>query len=118
MGDQVIALEDKADAVVSVNVPVAIGVFLGASGCDKQITRGIFVKTADDVKQGGLAASGRAENGNELLLTEGEIDSFECLYGFGSGDVILSDVSELKHLSSTFFFHKIFCISIILQKYE
>ena len=48
--NQVIALEDEADTVVTVYVPVTVTVGLRALAIDNKVARGISVKTADDVK--------------------------------------------------------------------
>lgn len=57
VGDQVIALEHKTDGVVSVRVPVAVGVFFGGDAVDDQIAAVVAIQTADDVQQGGLAGA-------------------------------------------------------------
>ena len=77
--NQVIALENKADTVVSVYVPVAVTVKLCADTIDNKITGGVSVKTANNVKHGGLTASGRAENGNEFSVTKNDINATKSI---------------------------------------
>ena len=60
VGDQVVALEHKADGVVSVGIPVPVGVLLGGNAVDDQVAAVIPVQTADDVQQGGLAGTAGA----------------------------------------------------------
>ena len=60
VGDQVVALEDEADGVVAVGIPVPVRVLLGGDAVDDEIAAVIAVQTADDVQQGGLAGAGGA----------------------------------------------------------
>ena len=73
MRDEVIALEDEAYSVVSVNVPVPVLIILGASAADDKVAGGIVVKSADDVEKGGFSAARGAKDGNKFLVAEGEI---------------------------------------------
>ena len=70
MGDKVVALKDKAYRVVAVSVPISVLVILGGNAVDNKVTRGIMVKSADDVEQRSLAAARMSEYRNELVLTE------------------------------------------------
>ena len=49
MRDQVVGLEDKADRVIAVGVPVAVLVVFGRDAVDDQIAFIVAVQTADDV---------------------------------------------------------------------
>ena len=75
MRNEVIALEDEADSVVSVHVPISVAVILSASSVDNQIARGIVVKTAYDVEQRGFSAAGRAEYRHEFILPERKVNA-------------------------------------------
>ena len=55
--DEVVALEDEAYSVVSVNVPISVSVFLGTAAADHKIAVGVVVKTADDVEKCGLSTA-------------------------------------------------------------
>ena len=55
--NEVIALEDKADGVVAVAVPVGVGKVLRRLAVDDEIAARIVVKAADDVEQRRLAAA-------------------------------------------------------------
>ena len=70
MRNEVIALEDKADGVVAVAVPVGVGKVLRRLAVDDEIAARIVVKTADDVEHRRLAAARMAEDGDKLALTE------------------------------------------------
>ena len=50
VGDEVVALEDKADAVVAVGVPIPILEVLGGFSVDEQVTVGVAIQTANDVE--------------------------------------------------------------------
>ena len=70
MGNQIVALEDEADGVVSVRIPITAFVFFGGDRIDDQIAAVILVKTADDVEQGGFARSARAENCHKFIVSK------------------------------------------------
>ena len=96
--DEVVALEDKAYAMVAVGVPIPILEVLGGFSVDEQVTVGVAIQTADDVEQGGLTASRRAEDGYELALTEVDADSVQCTGGRITYDVCFFDVLQLEHI--------------------
>ena len=55
MGNQIVTLEDKADRVVAVAVPVAVLVAFRGDPVDDQVAAVIPVQTADNVQKRGLA---------------------------------------------------------------
>ena len=89
VGDEVVALEHKADGVVAVGVPVAVGVLFGGDAVDDQ--------TADDVQQGGLAGAAGAKDGDELAVAEAQADLVKGCLDQVAGLVLLVDLFELKH---------------------
>ena len=92
MGDQVVALEHEADGVVAVGVPVPVPEFLGGAAVDDEVAAGILVQAAHDVEQGGLAAAGVAQDGDELVLPEGEGHAPQGGDVLAAGLVYLDDV--------------------------
>ena len=92
VGDQVIALEHKADGVVAVGVPVTGLVILGGFTPDDQVTGGIAVQTADDVQQGGLAAAGLTQHSHELRRTELDADTLQGVNSAGGYRVLFGDI--------------------------
>ena len=72
--DQVVALEDKTDAVVSVGVPVTIGVLGGVDPINNERARIIAIQAADNVEHCGFATTGWAEYRHELVVSEGNGD--------------------------------------------
>ena len=68
--NEVIALEDEADGVVAIAVPVGVGEILCRSAIDDEIAARVVVKAADDVEQRRLAAARMAEDGDKLALAE------------------------------------------------
>ena len=72
VGDQVIALENEADRVVAVGVPVAVGKFLGGATVDYQISARVAVKTADNVEHRGFATARRTEDRHEFVRAEAQ----------------------------------------------
>ena len=77
MGDQVVALEHKADGVVAVGVPIAVGVLFGGDPVDDKVTAVVPIQAADDVQQGGLTGAGRADDRQRLALFQCERDVLE-----------------------------------------
>ena len=95
--DEVVALEDEADSVVSVGIPVGILVFPGADAVYEQITFGVLIKSSENVEHGGFAAARRSEYRNKLAFPEGEIDAPERVNSLRTGPVFFCDTSEFKH---------------------
>ena len=97
MGDQVIALEDKANAMVTVNVPISVLKGARASSADGKIARRIVIQSSDDVQQRGLSASGGAEDRNELVLTEAKRHSAKRFHLLRCSHINLSYVFQFQH---------------------
>jgi hypothetical protein len=83
--DKVIALEDEANAMVAVYVPVAVRIGLRASTVYYEVARGVMVKTADYIEQCGFSASGRSEYGNKFVLAERDVNAAQGMHRFGRG---------------------------------
>ena len=97
VGDKVVALEHKADGVVAVGVPVAVGVLFGGDAVDDELAVVVAVEAADDVEQRGLARAAGAEDGDEFAVAQVEADPVErCLCQIAGG-VFLFDIDKLKH---------------------
>ena len=96
--DEVIALEHKANGVVAIRVPVAVGIFLGGDAVDDQITAVVAVQTANDVQQGGLTGTAGAENGDEFVVPQVQADIIQCFLHQIAGFVFFLDVVELEHV--------------------
>ena len=92
MGNQIIALENKADGVVSVSVPIRVLEIFCGSSADDQIAARILVKSADDIQQGCFSASGGAENGNEFTLSERNGNAAKCGYLHIAGRIIFTNI--------------------------
>ena len=97
VGDEVVALEHKADGVVAVGVPVAVGVLFGGDAVDDEVAAVVPVQTADDVQQGGLAGAAGAKDGDELAVAEVQADLVKGCLDQVAGLVLLVDLFELKH---------------------
>ena len=70
VGDEVVALEHEADAVVAVGVPILVFVLFGGDAVDDEVARVVVVEAAHDVEQRGLARAGGAEYRHELVVAE------------------------------------------------
>ncbi|MNC56401.1 hypothetical protein D3C75_1059940 [compost metagenome] len=55
MGDQVIALKNKAYTIVAVCIPVAVLEVLGRGPVNNQVPAVVLVKPADQIQTGGFA---------------------------------------------------------------
>ena len=97
VGNQVIALKNKADGVVAVGIPVPILVLSGRNTPDDQVAAVIAVQAADDVQQGGLAAAAGAQNGHELVVAEGKAHAVQRRLGQVAGGILLANFLNLKH---------------------
>ena len=95
--DEVVALEDEANAVVSVGVPVLVGVVLGGDAVHDDVAGVGVVKAAEDVEEGGLARARRAQHRHELALAKRDGDPVQRLLDEVPRLVRLADVPDLDH---------------------
>ena len=95
--DEVIALEDKADRVVAVGVPVAVGVLFGRYAVYDKVAAVVAVQPADNVEQRRLAGAGRPEDGDELAVAEAHIHMIERFLHQRTGAVFFADLFDLQH---------------------
>ena len=70
MGNEVVALEYKADGVVSVRVPVAVFIFFCRNTVDDKISAVVAVKTADHIQQSCFSRTRGAENCDEFVVAK------------------------------------------------
>ena len=93
--DQVVGLEDEADAVVAVGVPVAGLVVLRGDAVDDEVAALEAVEASDDVEHRRLAGARLAQNGDELVVAERDGDLVERHLHQVGGLVGLDDLLEL-----------------------
>ena len=55
MGNQVIALKNKANGVISVGIPIPVLIFPGGNSIDDQVSAVVTVQATDNIQKGGLA---------------------------------------------------------------
>ena len=60
MRDKVVGLENKADTLVAVGVPVYVVKFLCGNAVNLDVATGVAIKSANDIKKCGLATARRA----------------------------------------------------------
>ena len=95
--DQVIALEDKAYAVVAVGIPIAIFVLVGRNTLDNEIARVVVVEATHDVQERRLPRAARTQDGDELVIAKGNRYAIERLLREIPRRVRLANVLELEH---------------------
>mgnify|MGYP002438288703 CR=1 FL=1 len=120
VGDEVVALEHKADGVVAVGVPVAVGVLPGGDAVDDKVAAVVAVQAADDVQQRRLAGAARAEDGDKFVVAQVQADIVQRFLDKVARAVFFSDVVELKHvpcLSGCFSAKAPFVVPIIKQTF-
>ena len=118
--DEVVALEHKADGVVAVGVPVAVGVLPGGDAVDDKVAAVVAVQAADDVQQRRLAGAARAEDGDKFVVAQVQADIVQRFLDKVARAVFFSDVVELKHvpcLSGCFSAKAPFVVPIIKQTF-
>ena len=91
--DEVVALEDEANAVVSIRIPGGVAVAFGRDAIDEQVAGGVAVEAADDIEKGGFAGAGRAEDAGEFTFAEVERDRIERLLFEAASVIDLGDFS-------------------------
>ena len=70
-------MEDKADPVISVNVPIPIGEIFRGFPLDHEIALGVVIESADDIQEGRFTATRLPKNTDEFVLTETQAHAFE-----------------------------------------
>ena len=98
VGDQVVALEHKANRVVAVSIPIPVLVVLGGAAVDDQVTIGVLIQTADNVQQRGLAATGRSQNGHKFAFAKLQAHTPQRMHIAAAAGVDLSDIFKFKHV--------------------
>ena len=96
--DQVIGLKDEPYAVVSVRVPILVGIIFRRLSLDHEIARRIAVQPADDVQKRRFAAARRAEDGNEFVAAEVYAHALERRDFIFPFPVILDYVFQTQHV--------------------
>ena len=97
MGNEMVALEHKADGMIAVGIPVPVLVLLGGDAVDDQIASIVTVQAADDVQKGGFSRTAGPQNGNEFIVPQIQAHIPQrVLYQF-TGFVLLGDMLDLKH---------------------
>ena len=97
MRDEVVALEHEADAVVAIGVPVAILVLARGDAVDDQVARIVVVQAADDVEERGLARARRAQDCDELAVSESDGHMVEGRLRERARGVRLADIAQFQH---------------------
>ena len=100
VGNEVVALEDEADAVIAVGVPVAVAVARGRYAVDDQVAGVESIQASDDVEHRGFSRTGGTENCDEFTGAEAEGNPVERRLSEGCGDIRLPDFPQFKHLPS------------------
>ena len=100
VGDQIIALEHKADGMVSVRIPVPVGILPGGDPIDDQITAVVAVQTADHIQHCGLAGTAGAQNGDKLIVAQGQTYPIQGSLHQIAGNVLFTDVLDLEHTTA------------------
>lgn len=72
MRNEVIALEHKTNAVISVGIPIAVAEILGRNAVEQQVTGIEMVQPADNVEHRSLSRARWAQNGHELVIAKGQ----------------------------------------------
>jgi hypothetical protein len=96
MGNQIVALEDEADGVVPVGIPVPVAVFFSGNSVDDQITAVIAIQTADDIQQRGLTGAAGAENRNKFIVPKIQTDAIKGGLNQFTRDILFSDIRTIR----------------------
>ena len=107
--DEVVGLKNEPYRTVAVGVPVTRFELFGGFVVDDEVAVRVLVKTADDVEQGGLAAAGGTENGNEFAFAEIQADALDRMDDGIRHAVIFDNVDEFKHTTSSCALSRTFC---------
>ena len=98
--DQVVGLENEANAVVAVGVPIARFVVLRRDSVDDQVAALEAIQAANDVEHCRFTRTRLAQNCDEFAISEGNRNVIERNLAQVCGFVDLDDISQLKHWDS------------------
>ena len=98
--DQVVGLENEANAVVAVGVPIARLVVLRRDSVDDQVAALEAIQAANDVKHCRFTRTRLAQNCDKFAISEGNRDIVERDLTQIRSFVDLDDISQLKHWNS------------------
>ena len=97
MGNQIVTLENEADGVVAVGIPIPVGILPGGDAVDDQIAAVISIQTAHHIQQRGLAGAAGAQNGNKFIVPEVQADPIQGRLDQFTGHIFLSNLFDLEH---------------------
>ena len=97
MRNEVIALENKADAVVAVGIPIAIVKVLGRNTVDQQVARIEMIEPTDNVEHRSFARARGTQNGHELVIAKRQAYAVERHLRKRLRNVPFANTFELQH---------------------
>ena len=97
MRNEVIALEHKADAVVTIGVPIAIVKVLGRNTVDQQITGIKVIESTDNVEHRSFTRARGTQNGHELVVAKSQAYAVERHLRKRLRNVPFANSFELQH---------------------
>ena len=97
MRNEVIALEHKADAVVTVGIPIAIVKVLGRDAVDEQVTGIEMIEPTDNVEHRSFTRPRRSQNGYELVIAKSQAHAVERHLRKRLRNVPFANSFELQH---------------------
>jgi hypothetical protein len=80
-GDELIGLEDEADGLAADLGELVLGEIADCGPVEMDVAGGGRVKAGEEAQERGLAAAGRAHDGDELAPGDGEVEALEDVYG-------------------------------------
>ena len=92
VGNQVVALEHKADGMVAVGVPIPVFVILGGNTADDQLPAVVTVKSANDIEQRGLSRTAGAEDRNKFIVPQVQTNVVESLLDQLARPILFRDI--------------------------
>ena len=97
MRNKVIALEHKADAIVSVGIPIAVAEVLGRDAVDQQVAGIEMVESADDVEHRSFTRARGTQDGHELVIAKRQAYAVERHLRKRLRNIPFANISEIQH---------------------
>ena len=115
--DQVVALEDKAHAVIAVGVPVAALVPVCRDAVDDHLAGVAVIQPADNVEQRRFPGPAGAQDGHELIFPERKRYAVQSFLDKRTGSVFFVYVIDLKHRVLTYGWLEDLCLGLCLDSF-
>ena len=97
MRNEVVALKHKANAIVSVGIPIAVAEVLGRDAIDQQVAGIEMVESTNDVEHRSFTRTRGTQDGYKLVIAKRQAYAVERYLRKRLRNVPFANISEIQH---------------------